>query len=137
MSSHSAFIIRHSSLIIRHSSFVIHHSYINQQAIKNRSKINQKSSQNPTKIGPGALLEGSGAHLGDLLGPFSVNFRNYPQKLDFYRGLAAPLGSILAPKTQPKARNFLKFCDFVTNIKLKRFFIAFGFHFGRFRSLKS
>ena len=53
----TAVINQHSSLIIRHSSFVIHHSYINQQAIKNRSKINQKSSQNPTKIGPGAVLE--------------------------------------------------------------------------------
>jgi len=39
----TAVIIQHSSLIIRHSSFVIHHSYINQQSIKNRSKINQKS----------------------------------------------------------------------------------------------
>ena len=133
----TAVIIQHSSLIIRHSSFVIHHSYINQQAIKNRSKINQKSSQNPTKIGPGAVLEGSWTHLGGFLETFSINFRNYPQKLDFYRGLAAPLGSILAPKTQPKARNFPKFCDFVTNIKLKRFFIAFGFHFGGYRSLKS
>ena len=38
----TAVIIQHSSLIIRHSSFVIHHSYINQQSIKNQSKINQK-----------------------------------------------------------------------------------------------
>ena len=124
----TAVIIQHSSLIIRHSSFVIHHSYINQQSIKNRSKINQKSSQN---------LEASWRGLGGILGGFSIYFRKYYQKLDRFWGLGDPLGSLLAPKTDPKARNSGHFCDFVTNIKLKCFFIAFGFHFGGYRSLKS
>ena len=63
----TAVIIQHSSLIIRHSSFVIHHSYINQQSIKNRPKI----IQNPTKIGPGGVLEGFWRHLGGVLEAFS------------------------------------------------------------------
>ena len=133
----TAIIIQHSSLIFRHSSFVIHHSYINQQSIKNRSKINQKSSQNHPKSNQnrswrrlGGVLEASWGCLGD-------DFRKYYQKLDRFWGLGDPLGSLLAPKTDPKARNSGHFFDFVTNMKLKRFFIAFGLHFGGSRSLKS
>ena len=106
----TAVIIQHSSLIIRHSSFVIHHSYINQQAIKNRSKINQKSSQNPTKIGPGAVLEGSWTHLGGFLDNFSINFRKYPRKLDENGGLGDPLGSQNGPQSE-KFWTFFRFCD--------------------------
>ena len=133
----TAVIIQHSSLIIRHSSFVIHHSYINQQSIKNRSKINQKSSQNHPKSNQNQSWRRLGGVLGASWGGFSIYFRKYYQKLDRFWGLGDPLGSLLAPKTDPKARNSGHFFDFVTNIKLKRFFIAFGFHFGGYRSLKS
>ena len=104
----TAVIIQHSSLIIRHSSFVIHHSYINQQSIKNRSKINQKSSQNHPKSNQnrswrrlGGVLEASWGCLGDLFDLSSIF-------LVILEGLGSQLGSILAPKTEPKARNFGK-----------------------------
>ena len=133
----TAIIIQHSSLIIRHSSFVIHPSYITQQSIKNRSKIIQKYFQNHPKSNQNPSWKRLGGPFGASWWRFSIKNRKYYQKLDRFWGLGEPLGSLLAPKRDPKARNSGHFLDFVTNMKLKRFFIAFGLHFGGSRSLKS
>ena len=126
---HSAFIIDQSAFIIRPSSF-IHQSTSNQKSIKNQSKIVPKSNQNRSWRRLGGVLDASWGCLGDLFDLRSIF-------LVILEGLGGQLGSILAPKTDPKARNFGNFFDFVTNIKLKRFSIAFGFHFGGYRNLKS
>ena len=99
-----------------------------------RAKIIPKSSQ----IQPKSVLAESWRCLGGILGG---SWRPCRSETPIFRDFGGAWGPTWLPAGSPKRhpkRELRHFCwAFVTHIKLKRFFIACGFHFGRYRSLKS